>query len=661
MQFLATMAIAETADNSLFPRPTELEHDVQFWVRVYTEIDTSSGFIHDSENLVIVYQTLKLGGGSKANKKRIKEVKQDYIVALKRLAAGKRNNLSPREKRVLAMWGEETSNSRFKRAASSLRFQLGQSNQFSSGIIRSGEWSTYIQKVFSDRSLPSELTILPHVESSFNPKAYSSAGAAGLWQFTRPTGRRFMQIDYVVDERMDPFAASIAAAQLLKLNHETTGTWPLALTAYNHGAASMRRATKQLGTTDIATIVRKYKGRAFGFASRNFYVAFLAALQVSQDPEKYFGELRHAKPFDYHRVEMDNYLLVDSFARAFNTNLETLKRHNRSLMAPIWDGTKRVPKGYGMRIPRDQVVGKPESLMASIPSVQLFGEQTPDLFHKVVRGDTVSEIARRYGYNVRKVAAMNGLNKRYQIRIGQTLRLPVSGSASNKAVVVASTLPPNTKPKPASKGTATPTPSTGENVTVAAIKSTATPKLASTKPADIVPAGFTVAQAATSDEELDPGSEAELVTANSNSMQVDPGDYSVAKDKSIEVQAAETLGHYAEWLDLRASRLRQINKIKYGSPIAMGRRIVLDFSRVDRTTFEQRRIAYQKTLQEDFFMAYQIRSTITHVVARGESLWVLSTKKYRVPMWLLRQYNPDLDLSRVSPGTVIKIPELVET
>ena len=118
--------------------------------------------------------------------------------------------------------------------------------------------------------MPVELSVLPHVESSFNPEAYSHVGAAGIWQFIRSTGKRYMQIDHLIDERMDPFASTKAAAKLLRHNYQLTQSWPLALTAYNHGVASMRRAINTLGTRDIAVIVRKYKGRAFGFASRNF-------------------------------------------------------------------------------------------------------------------------------------------------------------------------------------------------------------------------------------------------------------------------------------------------------------------------------------------------------------------------------------------------------
>ena len=158
--------------------------------------------------------------------------------------------------------------------------------------MRSGAWREHIAATFTKMGLPRELAALPHVESSFNTYAYSKVGAAGMWQFMRGTGRRFLRIDAAVDERLDPYRSTEAAASFLEQNYIVLGSWPLALTAYNHGPGGMKRAQEQLGTSDIVTIVRKYNSRSFGFASRNFYVAFLAALEIDSDPDKFFGSIR---------------------------------------------------------------------------------------------------------------------------------------------------------------------------------------------------------------------------------------------------------------------------------------------------------------------------------------------------------------------------------
>jgi membrane-bound lytic murein transglycosylase D len=129
----------------------------------------------------------------------------------------------------------------------------------------------------------------------------------------------------------------------------------------------------------------------------------------------------------------------------------------------------------------------------------------------------------------------------------------------------------------------------------------------------------------------------------------------------IVVQAEETLGHYAEWLDLRASRLRQINDMRFGTPVLVGRKIKLEFTRINKEDFEQRRVNFQKQYQEQYFLDHRIDSIYKHSIKRGESLWHLAAKKFKVPMWLLRQHNPDVNFSRIKPGMTITVPVIKQT
>jgi membrane-bound lytic murein transglycosylase D len=138
----------------------------------------------------------------------------------------------------------------------------------------------------------------------------------------------------------------------------------------------------------------------------------------------------------------------------------------------------------------------------------------------------------------------------------------------------------------------------------------------------------------------------------------DPSDYSVTSSGTVEVQATETLGHYADWLDLRASRLRAINEMRYGTPLVIGEFVHLDFSRIPPEQFEHRRLQHHRALQEEFFARFEIEGTTAHVTRRGDSLWGLAEQRYRVPVWLLRQYNPDLDFGALQAGTRITIPVL---
>ena len=151
---------------------------------------------------------------------------------------------------------------------------------------------------------------------------------------------------------------------------------------------------------------------------------------------------------------------------------------------------------------------------------------------------------------------------------------------------------------------------------------------------------------------------AQPTTNVSVDLSADPSDYSVAGDGTIEVQAHETLGHYADWLEMRTQALRDVNGLAFNRAVNYGQRIKLRFDNVDHTTFERRRMQYQQQIQEDFFSVYHIDDVTEHVVRPGESLWILAQRQYNVPVWLLRQYNPEVDLDRISPGTVVKFPNL---
>jgi membrane-bound lytic murein transglycosylase D len=130
----------------------------------------------------------------------------------------------------------------------------------------------------------------------------------------------------------------------------------------------------------------------------------------------------------------------------------------------------------------------------------------------------------------------------------------------------------------------------------------------------------------------------------------------VTADQKITVHADETLGHYAEWLEVGASRLRRLNGMRASTPLVIGRQRKLDFSRVTPEVFEQRRLQYHRSIQEEFFDAYEVTGTTTHSLSRGETLWQLSRQRYVIPMWLLVQYNPDLDFGALSAGTPLVIP-----
>lgn len=677
-----------------FPRPAELEDDIGFWTRVYTEVDTDGGLLHDDEQLEIVYEVVRFGEGlsETERRERVRQLKLRYRGILLALAAGRHEALGEEEQRVRALWSG-ASNEALRAAAYRIRFQLGQADRFRAGLVRAGAWAPFIQRTLAEMGLPAELVALPHVESSYNPMAYSHVGAAGLWQLTRSTGRRYLRVDAVVDERLDPFAATTAAARLLKHNYSVTGSWPLALTAYNHGAAGMRRAVQQLGTRDIVTVLREYRSRTFGFASRNFYPAFLAAVDLHFNAERYFGPLKGDEPVVSELIRIPAYVKVDALVRALGVDREILRGHNPALRPSVWRGAKFVPRGYGLRVPRDAIEDSAQMTLARIAASERYTTQVRDQFYTVQPGDALSIIAGRHEVSVDTLVALNALDSRHRIRAGQVLRLPPSGSRQGVPA-----LAPLAAAKALPEGLYEVQP--GDTLSLIAARfGVSEQALADTNgvrdrhrihagqtlrvlvatsptPGAILPESLRDATATATQpeptatetasvESAEPTSAGEaanlgpsLPLAVHPSLEADPSDYSVAPDATIEVQAAETLGHYAEWLQLRAAELRRVNGMRYGQAVVIGRRLRLDFTRVSAEGFEQRRRAYHRALQEVFFSQYQITGVREHSMTRGESVWILAQRQYDIPLWLLRQYNPDLDLSNVRPGTVIAIPRV---
>jgi membrane-bound lytic murein transglycosylase D len=424
------------AVEDLFPRPPGIHARIRLWTRVYSEVDTNGGLIHDAEELDVVYEVIRWPKSLSAGQQeaRIARTKKHYQAILERLADGK-TALTAEERRVLALFPPGVSRASLGAAADRVRFQRGLADRFRDGLVRAGQWEPHIRRVFRDAGLPQELASLPHVESSFNPGAYSKVGAAGLWQFMPGTGKRFLRIDRAVDERYDPWRASEAAAALLRENYRITGAWPLAVTAYNHGAGGMMRAVKQLGTKDISVIIDRYQSETFGFASRNFYTEFLAAHDVEKAAGRHFGAIAREPVADHEIVVTRHPTSATALARTFGVDPGLLRELNMGLRDSVWSGRVSVPAGYAVRLPK--VAGRPPAaqLAASLPRTEEVSarESSPGSSasrHRVRRGDTMTKIANRYGVSVSALAKTNGVRTNSKLRVGQTLRIPGATATS---------------------------------------------------------------------------------------------------------------------------------------------------------------------------------------------------------------------------------------
>jgi membrane-bound lytic murein transglycosylase D len=472
----------------------------------------------------------------------------------------------------------------------------------------------------------------------------------------------------------------------------------------------MRRAKERQGTDDIVTIIRTHQSRTFGFASRNYYVAFLAALEIDRDPEKYFGALTRRAEVKTQQLELPAYVPVSALERTLGVDRQTLRTLNPSLTAAVWSGERHVPRGFVLRLPEESAAAAdPGVRLASLAQGERFDAQKVDRTYRVRSGDTLSRIASTSGTTVAALMRLNDLRSANQVRVGRVLQLPGSEPRPEAAASVTAASPVAQPGIPASS---TYVVKRGDSLSTIARQAGLTEDelmklnrisdrnfiyegqrlLVASNAEDTLPAGTVtitdlppelIVVAADAQPEEKPATEratalaqaAEPVSAaqaeaigptlvagaEKVAMSADPSDYTVAGDGTIEVQATETLGHYAEWLDVRATRLRELNRMRLGTPVVIGQRLKIDTSRISTDEFVQRRRGYHQKLQEDFFAINRIVGTEVHVVRRGESLWVIAQKYQDVPVWLLRQYNPDVDFDDVRPRSQLTLPLLEAT
>ncbi|WP_201063358.1 MULTISPECIES: transglycosylase SLT domain-containing protein [Thiorhodovibrio] len=654
-------------------------------MRIYSEFDISSGLIHDSRDLSIIYTPLYLNQGAPlASQNRvIEETIAHYRAAMLALAEGKRADLNAFEQHALEPWRRRGGQPHeLREAAERIRFQRGQEDRFREGLERAQPWQPQVETIFRERGLPVGLAALPHVESSYNPKAISKVGAAGLWQFMPTTARRYIRVDEEIDERYDVIKSTQAAANLLHHNYSVLERWPLAISAYNHGLAGVRRAVRATGSHDIVRIIDEYQGNRFGFASRNFYVAFIAAHDLSVAPDRYFRPL---DPSEALEVVAPAYLPAPRLAEFLGISLHDLRAVNPQMHHDVWNGKQLIARNDRLRLPPPIEQPLAERKLAEFSARFGFDGQLPLTYYDLSYGESLSGVAHRLDTSISELVAMNGLDDAHALQTGQRLRIPRGevpiplgpGAAillpellslqtpeEDTLAIAAAALDQEPTPAPTP---AQASPSPPELASQATAPTEAPPIAANTtaadQPADVAQPQTSIPSAGTPDAPPDglPDSPADALLASVEpanatplaetqpDLAADPTDYSVSADASIEIQVAETLGHYAQWLKVDAKQLRADNALGDDKPLMIGQRLKLDFSHISAEQFEQQRIAFHRNRQLDYFAQYRITGVAEHLIREGQSLWDIAVKTYQIPLWLLRQYNPDVETNAVLP------------
>ena len=428
--------------SATFPCPRELQDRVNFWIDIYSRWNSQDSVLHDARAPHRVYKVFKERAcGRKGNTPFIKDQKKRV--------AGEMHNLArqlERKYRVSSAYGKhlltlfpDRSPAEIREAATNIRCQSGNRNGFQAALRRFGTYGPLVRRVLKDAGLPSDIQYLPFVESSYNPKAYSRVGAAGLWQIMPATGRTLgLELNATVDERLDPEAASWAAARYLKDARKTltvaaqakdpkvtdSALSPFVITSYNYGVNGMRRAIKKLGP-DYIRVINRYRSSKFQVAVKNFYAGFLAARYVARNAKRFFGDIQPDRPLTYRTLKLKRPVSIARIQSVFGLSEAQLKSLNPALTRFVWHGWRFVPNGYRLRLPP-----RSGSWANHVARLRMMPSETRGhgvLEYTVRSGDTACGIAAAFRTNCSELMALNGLGSSAVIRAGQKLQVPPAG------------------------------------------------------------------------------------------------------------------------------------------------------------------------------------------------------------------------------------------
>ncbi len=412
---------APAPDTEPFVELEGLQGNVDFWTLVFSEWTQGQAVIHDLDHPEIILEVVELPGpieGKYTDEQtefltELRESWEDYLERLEHKVAA-RKPLDDVEKQWAAHFATTVGTNSLQGAHKRVRSQRGLRERFREGIERSFRFDRIIREILIEYGLPEDLAYLPHVESSFQYHARSSSGATGLWQFTRGTGKRFLNINSAIDERLDPIAATRGAAAYLRDAYDKLESWPLALTSYNHGVQGMLRAKARFGA-DFERIYEEYDGRLFGFASKNFYAEFLAARRIASEPDRYFPEGYTPEPeYDLESVKLEMRVKPAWIASRYGVPEEQLASINQGWSIRAIKNGIQLPTGTVVWLPRGTLERLADGALS--PSGPLEGSYT------VVSGDSLSGIAAAHAMTLDQLRELNGLTARSSlIRIGQEL------------------------------------------------------------------------------------------------------------------------------------------------------------------------------------------------------------------------------------------------
>jgi membrane-bound lytic murein transglycosylase D len=284
-------------------------------------------------------------------------------------------------------------------------------------LSRAGKYRPMVDGIIAENGLPPQLFYLSMIESGLNPKAYSRAHASGMWQFIESRGRQYgLRVDWWMDERRDPEKATRAACAYLRDLRELLGSWELALAGYNAGEGRVLRAQRKHPSCP------DYWCLDLPRETEDFVPKFMAAVIIGSDPAAFgFGDCPPVPPLAYDTIEVSEAVDLDAVAKACGTTTEEIKQLNPALRR--WCTPPPGGKAHAstaLRVPR----GAGGTVLAAIEQLPP-DERASWQRHEVKRGDTLSELAARYGTSVSAIMSVNDIRDARRIHTGESIVIPV--------------------------------------------------------------------------------------------------------------------------------------------------------------------------------------------------------------------------------------------